>query len=195
MLRVSLMRAAHRLRLLYVTDQLSPRGGAEQHLQDVLQAFAPLHDVTLAYGARRRDGELPEGVRGVRLRGLAAPDDDPRDLAALPELIAGTDVIHAQNVMNPPALRMIRDSGRAVVTVQDHRVFCPGAGKRTPAGVLCEAAMRPEPALPASTRRATPRDASRSPRRAARRCRVRAWWCSRATWPPSCAAPGSLTRR
>lgn len=136
------------MRLLYVTDQLSRRGGAEQHLRDVLRAFAPRHDVTLAYGARRAASEPPDGVRAVRLRGLAAPADDPRDLAALPELLAGADVVHAQNVMNPLALRAIRDSGRAIVTVQDHRVFCPGAGKRTPAGAVCDALMSPETCAP-----------------------------------------------
>ena len=46
--------------------------------------------------------------------------------------MAAADVVHVQNVMNPTALTRLVSSGRAVVTVQDHRVFCPGPGRTPP---------------------------------------------------------------
>ena len=63
-------------------------------------------------------------------------------LGRLGGLLDRADVVHAQNVMNPEALRRLAGTGRAVVTVQDHRFFCPGQGKSLPDGSRCETALQ-----------------------------------------------------
>ena len=65
-------------------------------------------------------------------------------LAGLDELTGQHDRVHVQNVMNPVALKTAVDTGRAIVTVQDHRVFCPGPGKTLPDGTRCHHSMSAE---------------------------------------------------
>lgn len=193
------------VRLLYLTDRISLRGGADQHLLQVIRsrvglgeapgfqpprgsvpkprvALAPaalpwvggaslpgnpegvashsttplepedpgntnepasrgLWQVTVAAGRLEPEVPLPDEIRTVRVRGLARPVASSARLGALRELIAEAGVIHAQNVMNPVALRMAVESGRAVVTMQDHRAFCPGPGKTLPDGSRCLRSM------------------------------------------------------
>jgi len=127
------------MRILYLTDRLSGRGGAGLHLLDVARRAARDASVTIASG---RGTAAIEGVRLARVKGLGASvGEGSAGLSRLPGLLAEAEVVHVQNVMNPAALRMIRDTGRAVVTVQDHRVFCPGPGKTLPDGRPCEASM------------------------------------------------------
>jgi glycosyltransferase involved in cell wall biosynthesis len=71
-----------------------------------------------------------------------------RTAAEVPELDAiasafAPERIHVHTVMNPAALEWAAARG-AVVTVQDHRHFCPTRGKWTAAGTVCTEPMRPE---------------------------------------------------
>jgi glycosyltransferase involved in cell wall biosynthesis len=124
---------------LYLTDRLSPRGGAGNHLLDVVAAMAPRARLSVAAG--QIQASLPDEVSTHRLRGLSASGSEAAGLSGLDELIADADVVHVQNLMNPVALRAAVASGRAVVTVQDHRIFCPGPGKTMPDGERCTSAM------------------------------------------------------
>ena len=125
-----------------MTDRLSIRGGADLHLRDVLAAaVARGAQVTLACGRAEPDAAPPPGVAVVTVRGLSRMVTDPRRLSKLAPLLAQADVVHAQNVMNPVALAQITATGRAIVTVQDHRVFCPGPGKTLPDGDRCQRTM------------------------------------------------------
>lgn len=126
------------MRLLYLADRLSLAGGADHHLRQVMRAaVAAGHGVTLACGRAEAGVEPPADVTVVRVRGLASAVASRTRLAALDGLLAGADVIHAQNLMNPVALARATATGRAVVTVQDHRVFCPGMGRTLPSGEPC----------------------------------------------------------
>jgi hypothetical protein len=57
------------------------------------------------------------------------------------------DVVHANDVTQPHLLEIVAAWNRGVVTVQDHRFFCPGQGKvdlddvacREPMGETCQA--------------------------------------------------------
>lgn len=127
-----------RVRVLYLADRLSVRGGADHHLRQVVEwALEMGWRVNLAVGRIDPDVRIPDGVDMTRVRGLAASTATGSRLEALGPLMGSADVIHAQNVMNPEALRRIVDTGKAVVTVQDHRVFCPGMGKTLPDGRRC----------------------------------------------------------
>jgi glycosyltransferase involved in cell wall biosynthesis len=128
--------------ILYLTDRLSTRGGADNHLLQVVEAAQGWGDeVVVGVGRRQRGVSLPLGTTGVVIKGLGATEASTQRLSTLPQLLKRADVVHIQNVMNPVALEMAVASGRAVVTVQDHRVFCPGPGRTLPDGSLCHRMM------------------------------------------------------
>ena len=144
------------MKLLYVTDRLSHRGGAPNHLLDLMAAMVADHSVTVAAADKDHDVALPEGVHFVRCRGLRHSRAHAGGLSKMPDLLADADIAHVQNVMNPAALDLICGP-RAVVTVQDHRVFCPGPGKTLPSDEACTqpmSALQCDACIPDSEHRA-----------------------------------------
>jgi glycosyltransferase involved in cell wall biosynthesis len=131
------------LRVLHLADRLSTRGGADHHLRDLLTWQATRHTVTLIVGRVEPGLSPPDGVRLGRASALARTDDDPRGLDALAQAITDADVLHLHNVMNPAALRQAVDSGKGIITLQDHRAFCPGPGRTLPDGLACDRAPGP----------------------------------------------------
>ena len=130
------------MHILYLSDRLSERGGADQHLLQVMQwAVEAGHSVTLACGRIDAGVGLKRDIEVVRVRGLATAVASTARLGGLPPLLGACDVVHVQNVMNPVALELASSTCRAVVTVQDHRVFCPATGKTLPDGSPCTEAM------------------------------------------------------
>ena len=127
------------MRILHLVDRLSRRGGADQHLRDVVRAQRLNHRVTVAFGSQHC--REPAGARAVKVRGLSGKVASAAGLQGLASLLDDADVVHVHNVMNPVALEQVCLTGRAVVTVQDHRVFCPGPGKTRPSGERCTARM------------------------------------------------------
>jgi glycosyltransferase involved in cell wall biosynthesis len=126
------------VRLLFLTDRLSDRGGADHHLHQIIGwASEAGFGVTVAFGRDEGGIRLPDGAIGRRIRGLAGRVDSSSRLGGLTELVDGSDVVHVQNVMNPRVLAVAAASGRMVVTIQDHRVLCPGPGKTLPDGSAC----------------------------------------------------------
>jgi glycosyltransferase involved in cell wall biosynthesis len=126
------------MRVLHVVDRLGGRGGAEEHLRAVVAELVESgYRVRVIAGNRPNEDELEVTV----VPGLDSRDEWP---PALEEAVADfdPDVVHLQNVTNPAVLEWAaaRD---AVVTVQDHRDFCPGRGKWTAAGDPCREAMGP----------------------------------------------------
>ena len=99
------------------------------------------HEVRLAVGSDEGRLRVPCPVEVVT--GLEA-----REAAATPGLDAVVqafepDVIHVHTVVNPAALEWAAAHG-ALITVQDHRYFCPTRGKWTAAGQVCSVPMTPE---------------------------------------------------
>lgn len=128
------------MRILHLSDRLSDRGGAHRHLLGILEHLSLAHEVTLAVGAREPGVEAPCPV--LEVEGLAARESQP---VALDDLASALrpDVVHLHTVVNPAALAWA--AGRpAVMTVQDHRYFCPGRGKWTLAGAACAMALSRE---------------------------------------------------
>jgi glycosyltransferase involved in cell wall biosynthesis len=128
------------MKLLYLTDRLSHRGGAPQHLLDIINAMAGRHAITVAASAKDANVSLPEQVRFVRMAGLRGASRDGGTIAGLGELMSDMDLVHLQNVMNPATIRAAAQH-RSIVTVQDHRVFCPGPGRTLPDGGPCTTEM------------------------------------------------------
>ena len=71
----------------------------------------------------------------THVRGLDSRDARAVDLRALENALK-PQIIHAHNVMNPTAIKLAN-----VITIQDHRVFCPGRGKWTLGGEVCRDPM------------------------------------------------------
>ncbi len=131
------------MRVLHVSDRLTDRGGAYWHLLGVIAHQTHTHDVHLTVG--RAD----EGVRaGCNVTILSGLDARTRQPVALRELVVELrpDVVHVHNVMNPEALEQAGslEDVTKVLTVQDHRVFCPGKGKWTENGEVCNERMSAE---------------------------------------------------
>jgi glycosyltransferase involved in cell wall biosynthesis len=130
------------VRVLYLSDRLSLRGGADRHLLQVITwAAGAGHRVAVAAGRIESEVSLPATVTCERVRDLASPVPAWTGGQLLERLLEDADLVHCQNVMNPVALAFAAATGRAVVTVQDHRLFCPGPGKTLPDGSRCRTAM------------------------------------------------------
>ncbi len=128
------------MRILYLTDRLSPKGGAGWHLLQVIRwAVTAGHEVRLAAAWADREFLLP--VVPERVRGLGARVARREGLAGLDRLLAWAELVHVQNVMNPVVLNRAVGELPTVVTVQDHRVFCPGPGRTLPDGARCREPM------------------------------------------------------
>jgi len=120
------------MRIVHLADRLSERGGAYAWTRGVIEALAPQHDQRLVVGERENGATAACEVEvraGLEARG-AAP-------VALDDLAQGADVVHLHNVVNPAVLDWASAREDAVLTVQDHRFFCPSRGKWTPAGAVC----------------------------------------------------------
>jgi glycosyltransferase involved in cell wall biosynthesis len=127
------------VRLVHLADRLTDRGGAYVHLQGVLAALAGDNDQLLAVGDD--DGTARAPCRVVVVPGLAARTAAPADLDGLVERFR-PDLVHVWNVVNPDVLRWAAARPRALLTVQDHRSFCPTRGKWTSGGQVCREALR-----------------------------------------------------
>ena len=120
------------MRILHLADRLSERGGAHRHLLGLIEALAPSHEQVLAAGAL----EAAPPCAVVKVAGLESRTRTPFAPRALPE----ADAIHVHGVVNPAALEWAAERC-ALVTVQDHRLFCPGRGKLTLQGEACHTAL------------------------------------------------------
>jgi glycosyltransferase involved in cell wall biosynthesis len=99
------------------------------------------HEACLAVGGD--EGRVRPPCRVEIVPGLEAREDAaPPRLEAVARAFA-PDVIHVHTVVNPAVLQWAAARG-AVITVQDHRYFCPTRGKWTAAGQVCSVAMTPE---------------------------------------------------
>ncbi len=125
------------MRILHVADRLSDRGGADLFLIGLLDALADGHDLHLAVG--RDDGTASPPCPVSVVPGLDSRTRAGTDLAPLLER-QRPDLVHVHNVVNPAVLEWAADLD-AVMTVQDHRFFCPGRGKWTADGRVCGDAM------------------------------------------------------
>jgi len=126
-----------RIRVLHVNDRLSTRGGADWHLYGVIEALRERGHLVHVAAERIDDAYLPSEIV-TQVPGLAAPTHTPVSLTPLLERF-DPDIVHIHNVMNPTVLAQ-----GDVMTVQDHRTFCPGRGKWTADQHECTVSMSDE---------------------------------------------------
>ncbi len=119
------------IKVWHLNDRLSGRGGADQHLLGILtDQVRRGYDVTLCVAVDDSTAKAPCTVRIVE--GLDRRESAPIGLERAPD----ETLIHVHNVMNPTAI--VRAD---VMTVQDHRSFCPGRGKLTADDTRCTEPM------------------------------------------------------
>ena len=129
------------MRILHVADRLTDRGGAYTWMLGVIEALAVNHEVRLVVG--EDDGAVtPQCPLDVR-PGLECREASPVELDDL-VLEFAPDVVHVHNLMNPTVLEWAASRPNALLTVQDHRFFCPTRGKWTLAGEVCRRPMTRE---------------------------------------------------
>ncbi len=129
------------MRILHVADRLTDRGGAYTWMLGVLEGLGADHDVRLVVG---EDGGAVRPPCALDVRpGLEARTESPVDLD---DVVAGfaPDVIHVHNVVNPAVLGWAARRADTLLTVQDHRFFCPTRGKWTLGGEVCRRPMMRE---------------------------------------------------
>jgi glycosyltransferase involved in cell wall biosynthesis len=98
------------------------------------------HQVRLAVGVD--DGQVRVPCPVSLVPGLETRLRSPADLGAVAASFR-PDVIHLHTVVNPAVLESAAGL-KALITVQDHRSFCPTRGKWTAAGTVCRSALGPE---------------------------------------------------
>lgn len=129
------------MRILHVADRLPGRGGAYTWMLGILEGLAADHEQTLVVGADEAGARLPWRIF-VRA-GLESRTGAPVELD---DLVASLepDVVHLHNVMNPDVLEWAASGPGRLLTVQDHRFFCPTRGKWTLEGEVCRRPMTRE---------------------------------------------------
>lgn len=126
------------MRILHVTDRLTERGGAYTWLLGVITLLAHDHDQRLVAGVDMGNARPPCPIQ--LCPGLDQRTEAKLDLAPIVETFA-PDVVHIHNVMTPTALDWASARTDTVLTVQDHRYFCPMRGKWTLSGEVCRRRM------------------------------------------------------
>jgi glycosyltransferase involved in cell wall biosynthesis len=129
------------MRVLHVADRLTDRGGAYTWLAGILEALAADHEVRLVVG--EDDGAVRSSWTVEVRPGLEARTDAPADLDDVVGSFA-PDVLHVHNVVNPAVLAWAAGRAGSLLTVQDHRFFCPTRGKWTRRGEVCRRPMTRE---------------------------------------------------
>jgi glycosyltransferase involved in cell wall biosynthesis len=129
------------MRILHVADRLTDRGGAYTWLVGVLEALAADHEVRLVVG--EDDGAVRSPCAVDVRPGLESRVDSPADLDDVVHDFA-PEVVHVHNVVNPAVLAWAAARASALLTVQDHRFFCPARGKWTQGGEVCRRPMSRE---------------------------------------------------
>ena len=127
------------MRILHVADRLTDRGGAYTWMLGIVGGLIEAgHEVRLAVGGV--DGSVPSPCPLDVHPAIGARTAAPVDLAPLVRAFA-PHVVHVHNAMNPAVLEWAAGRRDAVVTVQDHRFFCPARGKWTLDGDECRQPM------------------------------------------------------
>lgn len=127
--------------ILHIHDRLSLLGGADWHLISILDCFPTVFKAAALYGRTDNTVEkcwrhngflLKTPIHFIKNLDKKAPFSSEKKtgdkLRCLIDAIS-PDIIHVHNILNPYLLKAAASSAPSIITVQDHRYFCPGRGK------------------------------------------------------------------
>jgi glycosyltransferase involved in cell wall biosynthesis len=129
------------MRILHLADRVPGRGGAYTWMHGVIDGLAAHHEQLLVVGEAGTDSVIRARVlvqQGLEARTPVAVELEDAVAAFEP------DVVHLHNLMNPVVLEWAAARSSSVLTVQDHRYFCPTRGKWTLEGKVCRRALSRE---------------------------------------------------
>lgn len=127
------------MRLIHVADRWTDRGGASAYLSAVLASLREADTEQKLFAGEAETGVAPAAAPLRLWPGLAEGRGRAGGLAAAISR-ERPDVVHVHNLVNPELLESLRPLD-PVVTVQDHRFFCPSRGKWTRDGAPCRVAL------------------------------------------------------
>lgn len=133
-------------------------GGADWHLVSLLESFPDGLKCAVLTGRADKTARPPDGIDGPHfIKKLDKKAPFSSEVQVGRELKSFIDknepnLIHVHNILNPHLLETLAEFRPAVITVQDHRFFCPGRGKVLPddrqcfepPGLGCSACFRDE---------------------------------------------------
>jgi len=130
---------------LHIHDRWSALGGADWYLLSIMDAYREHIRSAGLFG--RADGTAParyapsdglELIKKLDRKSSFSGERRMADFAARRIKEINPDVIHVHNILNPHLLRVLAGLGPVLMTVQDHRFFCPGRGKVQADGTRCD---------------------------------------------------------
>jgi hypothetical protein len=132
--------------ILHLHDRLSARGGADRYLVGILGELQGYTATRLLVG--RDDRSLPEQEKVKigpwrHIKGLTRSGLSRRGAKAAQRRLKNAlaqwkpRVVHLHNIMDPALLDIASSTGSSIITIQDHRFFCPGVGKLKLDGSIC----------------------------------------------------------
>jgi glycosyltransferase involved in cell wall biosynthesis len=128
----------------HVHDRFSALGGADWHLISILERMPSHVKIEGLFG--RSDGSVPSGTAQTSPLKLIKNLDKKAPFFAENKVARRAvefinarqpDLVHVHNILNPHILTRLAKAAPAIITVQDHRFFCPGPGQVLPDGSLC----------------------------------------------------------
>lgn len=127
---------------MHIATRLSERGGADQFLLGLMEELSTQHEQVLVVGKVDPDTTSPCPVHVVPGLDSSGIHDEIVNLTRLNELITKyePDLLHIHNLMHPDILTWASQH-TSLLTIQDHRYFCPGRGKWTLANEPCTEVM------------------------------------------------------
>ncbi len=128
--------------VLHVNDTMGAGGGSEQFLRSLLDAPPRGWRPRLAVGRAGATGNDPSVPPLTLIKGLGGRLR--QEAAAVRRFLAFAEhlqprLVHVHNVLQPALLRTMTARFACVMTIQDHRCFCPGPGKVLPNLEICRA--------------------------------------------------------
>jgi len=127
---------------MHIAPRLSERGGADQFMLGLIEALSSQHEQSLVVGKKDADISIPcpaEVIANLDSSGLSKDPIDTKRLEALCQKYR-PDLLHLHNPVHPQVLQWAQQH-KALLTIQDHRFFCPGRGKWTKGNKPCKESM------------------------------------------------------
>ncbi len=130
------------MKIMHIAPRLSERGGADQFMLGLAEELSTRHNQVFVVG--RKDANIKSSCPIHTIQGLDSTGlrKNLIDFPGMEELVRKhkPDLLHLHNHVHPEVIKWANRHA-CVLTIQDHRFFCPGRGKWTAADRPCKRPM------------------------------------------------------